>query len=278
MGREFNNLEQTEDIYSVYYFLSERLHNAKQDAFLPQSRGENLVNFEIIVNNNLEEIEKSLPKKYKKEFESFIEEQKRKIKSLTPNEYKPFLEEIFKDLEDNKEDTFVYIFRRFFKSQPELLKDLGNNLEYLDRINDIAGTNKEQKIASILWFGEQGKPEHIAVLEELEKDEDDAEIKSAIKKAMLRLNERINSNKRVDEDDVLLDDSDVYVSPVKSSVKVKMRVRMNGRVKPFPIDEDDVLLDDRDVYVSPVKSSVKVKMRVRMNGRVKTLKVGEEDN
>ena len=69
-----------------------------------------------------------------------------------------------------------------------MLKDLGKNIEYLDRINDIAETDKEQKIASILWFGEQGKQEHIAVLEELEKDEEDSEIKATIKKAMLRLN------------------------------------------------------------------------------------------
>ena len=166
-----------------------------------------------------------------------------------------FLKKFLKDLEDNKADTFVYIFRKFFKSQPELLKDLGNNLECLDRINDIAGTNKEQKIASILWFGEQGKQEHIAVLEELEKDEEDAEIKSAIKKAMLRLNERINPNRP----------------------KVKMRVRMRGRIKPLPVDEDDILLDDSEVYVSHVKSSVKVKMKARMNGRVKPLPVDEED-
>ena len=130
------------------------------------------------------------------------------------------------------------------------------NAEFHARLYDLEITNKEQKLASIRWFGEQGKQEHIAVLEELENDEEDAEIKSAIKKAMLRLNERINPGK---------------------SKKIKMRVRMNGRVKPLPVDEDDILLDDNEVYVSHVKSSVKVKMKVRMNGRVKPLPVDEED-
>lgn len=256
MGREFSNLEQTEDIYSVYYLISERLNNAKQDDFFPQTRGENLVNFEIIVNNNLKEIEQSVPEKYKKKFENFIEEQKQKIINLTPDDYKSFLKDVFKDLENNKEDTFIYVFRKFFKSEPELLKELNNNIEYLDRVNDLAGTDKEQKLASIRWFGEQGKQEHIAVLEELEKEEDNAEIKSAIGKAMLRLTERINTNK---------------------PKKIKMRVRMNGRVKPLPVDEEDILLDDNDVYVSHVKSSIKVKMKARMNGRVKPLPVDEED-
>jgi len=105
------------------------------------------------------------------------------------------------------------------------------NAGFLDRLNDLKGTNKEQKLASILWFGEQGEQEHIAVLEEKEKDEEDAEIKSAYKKAMLRLNERINSNKPIDEDETLLDDSDVFVSPVISSIKVKMKARMRGKVK-----------------------------------------------
>ena len=127
--------------------------------------------------------------------------------------------------------------------------------EFVDRIDDLEGTDKERKLASIRCFGEKGNQEHIAVLDELEKDEDDAEIKSSIKKAMLRLNERINSNRP----------------------KVKMKVRMMGRIKPLPVDEDDVLLDDSEVYVSHVKSSVKVKMKARMNGRVKPLPVDEED-
>ena len=276
MGREFNNLEQTEDFYSVYCFLSERLNNPKQDAFFSQTRGENLVNVEIIVNNNLKEIEQSVPEKYKKKFENFIEEQKQKIINLTPDDYKSFLEGVFKDLKDNKEDTFIYVFRKFFKSEPELLKDLGNNLEYLDRINDLAGTNKEQKLASILWFGEQGKQEHIAVLEELEKDEDEAEIKFAYKKAMLRLNQRIKDNSSINEDNILLDDSDAYVSPVKNSIRVKMKARMKGRGVPLPFDEEEILLDDNDVYVSPVKNSIRVKVKARMKGRGKSLPFDEE--
>ena len=130
------------------------------------------------------------------------------------------------------------------------------NAGFLDRLNDLKGTNKEQKLASILWFGEQGRQEHLVVLEELEKDEDDAEIKSAIKKAMLRINERISPD---------------------NPKRIKMRVRMNGRVKPLPFDEENILLDDNDVYVSHVKSSIKVKMKARMNGRVKPLPVDEED-
>ena len=149
--------------------------------------------------------------------------------------------------------------------------------EFVDRVDDLEGTDKERKLASIRCFGEKGNQEHIAVLEELEKDEDDAEIKSASKKAMLRLNERINSNKPIDEDEMLLDGSDVYISPVISSIKVRMKAQMNGRVDPLPIDEDDVLLDDNDVYISPVRSSIKVKMKARMNGRVKPLPVDEED-
>jgi hypothetical protein len=158
--------------------------------------------------------------------------------------------------------------KEFRNLSAENARCVRENAEFHARLTDLEGTNKEQKMASILWFGEQGKQEHIAVLEELEKDEDEAEIKFAYKKAMLRLDERINSNNSIDEDEILLDDSDVYVSPVISSIKVKMKARMKGRVEPLPIEEDDVLLDDSDTYVSPVITSIRVKMKARMKGRV----------
>jgi len=36
----------------------------------------------------------------------------------------------------------------------------------------------------------------------------------------------------------------VFVSPVKSSIKVKMKVRISGKVSPIPIDSDDIVYLD----------------------------------
>ena len=39
-------------------------------------------------------------------------------------------------------------------------------------------------------------------------------------------------------------DEDVFVSPVLSSFKVKMKVRMNGRINPIPVDDEDIVFLD----------------------------------
>jgi len=37
---------------------------------------------------------------------------------------------------------------------------------------------------------------------------------------------------------------DIFVSPVKSSIKVKMKVRISGKVSPIPIDSEDIVYLD----------------------------------
>ena len=39
-------------------------------------------------------------------------------------------------------------------------------------------------------------------------------------------------------------DEDIFVSPVLSSFKVKMKVRMNGRINPIPVDDEDIVFLD----------------------------------
>lgn len=42
----------------------------------------------------------------------------------------------------------------------------------------------------------------------------------------------------------LIADEEVFVSPVKSSIKVKMKVRISGKVLPIPVDSEDVVFFD----------------------------------
>ena len=56
-----------------------------------------------------------------------------------------------------------------------------------------------------------------------------------------------------------------------------MKVQMKGRIKALSVNEEDIFLDDTDIYVSPIKSSIKIKMKARMKGRVKPLAVDEEE-
>jgi len=159
--------------------------------------------------------------------------------------------------EDSIHISFSSQLEKLLRDIPiENKRHLIKNAEFRDRIKDLLRKNKEQKIASIRWFGEQEEQGYLDVLETFEKDEEDVEIKSAIKKAMLRLTERLNPNK---------------------PQKIKMRVRMKGKGQPLPVDEEDILLDDNDVYISHVKTSVKVKMKVRMKGKGKPLSVDEDD-
>ena len=37
---------------------------------------------------------------------------------------------------------------------------------------------------------------------------------------------------------------DIFVSPVKSSIKVKMKVRISGKVSPIPVDLEDIIFFD----------------------------------
>jgi hypothetical protein len=42
-----------------------------------------------------------------------------------------------------------------------------------------------------------------------------------------------------------INEEDIFVSPVLSSFKVKMKVRMNGRVNPISVDDENIVfLDD----------------------------------
>lgn len=60
----------------------------------------------------------------------------------------------------------------------------------VDRIDDLKSEDNEQKITTILYFGEQGDPEHIPILEETKKENEDAKIKYARIKAIRRIDER----------------------------------------------------------------------------------------
>ncbi len=39
-------------------------------------------------------------------------------------------------------------------------------------------------------------------------------------------------------------DEEVFVSPVKSSIKVKMKVKIGGKVPPIPVDSEDIIFFD----------------------------------
>jgi hypothetical protein len=37
---------------------------------------------------------------------------------------------------------------------------------------------------------------------------------------------------------------DIFVSPIKSSIKVRMKVRISGKVSPIPVDSEDIVYLD----------------------------------
>lgn len=41
-----------------------------------------------------------------------------------------------------------------------------------------------------------------------------------------------------------INEEDIFVSPVLSSFKIKMKVRINGNINPIPVDDEDIVFLD----------------------------------
>ena len=50
----------------------------------------------------------------------------------------------------------------------------------------------------------------------------------------------IKSSKSAEAEEI----EDIFVSPVKSSIKVKMKVRISGKISPIPVDSKDIVYLD----------------------------------
>lgn len=57
--------------------------------------------------------------------------------------------------------------------------------------------------------------------------------------------------------------------------KVRAKVRTGeAETQPLPVEQNDCLIDD-GIYISPVISSIKVKMKAKMNGKIEQLPLEE---
>lgn len=92
----------------------------------------------------------------------------------------------------DSEETLTY--ELFKNHKHNSVRSLLMDAQSIDRIRDLLGNNYAQKRASIEWFGEKGRHEHIEILKNVKKYETNFVIKSAITRAIGRIIARREPN------------------------------------------------------------------------------------